>query len=663
MGESAGFDAERLIALGRVTALAAAPDGTWAVAVVERLARDGLAYVSNLHRIELHAADAPPVALTVGDHRDTAPAFRADGALLFLSDRPTPGAAPDDDKRAQVWLLPDHGEPRPVTDEPLGVRELRTAPAGDAFVVLADVLPGVAHDAQRATADARKKKQSSLRHYHAMPVRFWDQWLPEAEIHAIAYASDGGGRRDLTPDAGLALRETDWDLAPDGALVALTWAVPNPADRIDDRPLALIDTASGARRLLGTEAGDVHGVPRLSPDGSVVVASRYRRTADGYAARTLFRYSTSSGTARELTAAWDRWPEAAGWSPDGRQVVCSADDEGHHALFLVDIESGEVARVSPAADGGSYDGTVVVPGQRLAVTLWHDMLHPPEPHLIALEAPAAPRLLARLSGFDAALAEGVATRREVRVDVGGGRAVQAWLVEPTRPPAERRAFLWIHGGPVSAWNDGWHWRWAPLILAAAGYTVVLPNPAGSTGFGGAWVDGIWGNTWGGRCYEDLMGVVDGLERQGVLRAADTVVMGGSFGGYMTNWIGANDARFRLLVTHASIYGMASFHGTTDVPAWWTLMIGHTPWSDPAAFERYAPSRLVSRWRTPTLVIHGEKDYRVPVGEALALFEALQAHGVPSELAVYPDEGHHIRKPRNIVAWYATVLGFVARRWG
>ncbi|MCB9737389.1 MAG: S9 family peptidase [Deltaproteobacteria bacterium] len=658
--DAVGFDAERLIGLGRVTAVVPAPDGTWAVAVVERLDRDGQKYVSNLHRVALDAPYTPPRALTVGESRDRAPTFRHDGALLFLSDRPLPGAAPDDDKRAQVWLLPDQGEPRPVTDEPLGVRELRAAAHADVLVVLTDVLPGVPHEEQRAAAKA-KKKETSLRHYHAMPVRFWDHWLPEAEIHAVAYVA--GARVDLTPDAGHALREAEWDLSADGAVVAVAWAVPNPADRIDDRPLALIDVAGGARRLLGAEPGNVHGQPRFSPDGRLVVASRYTRTPERYGSRSIVRYGVGSGTAKSLTDAWDRWPEAVAFTPDGRQVLCDADDEGHHALFLVDIESGGVDRVSPAADGGSYDATAVVPGQRLAVTLWHDMLRPPEPHLIELAAPSAPRALARLSGFDAARASGLATRRSVRVDVGGGRSVQTFVVEPVEPPAEQRAFFWIHGGPVSAWNDGWHWRWAPLALAAAGYTVVLPNPAGSTGFGNDWVNDIWGNTWGGRCYDDLMAVVDGLERQGVLRAADTVVMGGSFGGYMTNWIGANEARFRLLVTHASIYGMATFHGATDVPAWWALMVGHTPWSDPAAFDHYAPSRLVSRWRTPTLVIHGEKDYRVPIGEALALFEALQAHGVPSELAIYPDEGHHVLKPRNIVAWYRTVLDFVARRWG
>ncbi len=197
-------------------------------------------------------------------------------------------------------------------------------------------------------------------------------------------------------------------------------------------------------------------------------------------------------------------------------------------------------------------------------------------------------------------------------------------------------------------------------MAGQGYRVVMPNPSGSTGFGIDWVNDIWGNTWGERCYDDLMRLVAHLESEGV-RARDMVVMGGSFGGYMTNWIGTRGDRFRALVTHASLFDMRAFHGVTDFPAWWELMMGGAPWSDPE-FDRYSPSRFVSGWKTPTLILHGEKDYRVPVGEGLALFEALQAHRVPSELVIFPDENHWILKPNNVIAWYETVLGFIDRVW-
>ncbi|HRE90626.1 MAG TPA: prolyl oligopeptidase family serine peptidase, partial [Myxococcota bacterium] len=222
-----------------------------------------------------------------------------------------------------------------------------------------------------------------------------------------------------------------------------------------------------------------------------------------------------------------------------------------------------------------------------------------------------------------------------------------------------KTILWIHGGPVAAWGHRWHGRWCARLMASHGFRVVLPNPAGSTGYGLAWVDDVWGNSWGDQCYRDVMAVADYLEDQGI-RSADTVVMGGSFGGYMTNWIGGQTDRFALLITHASLYSLSGFQGDTDMPSWWELMTGVSP-GDPA-LDRFSPARNVANWKTPTLILHGEKDYRVPIGEGLALFEALTRQGTDAELVVFPDENHWILKPRNIIAWYGAVLDFIDRKW-
>src|SRR5690606_27331191 len=202
-----------------------------------------------------------------------------------------------------------------------------------------------------------------------------------------------------------------------------------------------------------------------------------------------------------------------------------------------------------------------------------------------------------------------------------------------------------HVVPVGQHVDGRHWRWNPLVATGAGYAVALPNPRGSTGRGQAFIEGVWNNRWGGDCYLDLMAVADALERRPDVDGARMAALGGSFGGYMANWIGGQTERLRCLVTHASIYHFPAFHGATDEPAYFALELGGTPYgADPAAFERYSPHRFIEKWKTPTLVIHGEKDYRVPVSEALLLFEALQLHGVESELLIFPDENHWILKP-------------------
>jgi dipeptidyl aminopeptidase/acylaminoacyl peptidase len=221
--------------------------------------------------------------------------------------------------------------------------------------------------------------------------------------------------------------------------------------------------------------------------------------------------------------------------------------------------------------------------------------------------------------------------------------------------------FWIHGGPIGAWGDAWQWRWSPLTAVSQGYMLVLPNPRGSTGFGQQWVEGIWGNVWGAQCFEDVMAVADHVAARPDAAGDNMALMGGSFGGYMTNWVGTQTGdRFRCLITHAGVASFTTFHATTDLPAYWQHMLGVSPWRERTIMERYSPLRHVEGWRAPTLIIHGARDYRVDVGEALVLFEALQAHGVESELLVFPDENHWILRPLNIAAWYEAVFEYLGR---
>lgn len=658
------FDVAEFVGLRRVLGLVPAPGQTWAVAPVERLDHERARGVVDLWRVPL-GGDAAS-RLTVGDTRETSPAFGPDGSLYFLSDRAAPPGAParDDEKRAQVWVLPAAGgEARPITDEPLGVADFRVA--GRTLALITEVVRGVAHEAQRAWSSDRKKKGPTLQRYSSLPVRFWDRWLGPASPHLIAYDLVGTtllARRDLTPDADEALRETAWELAPDGLRVAICWQTMNPADRIFDRALTMIDTQTGARVEVTSSPGTVAGAPRFSPDGRRLAFTHYLRTADAYAHRSLWLATLDADggctDVRPLTPSWDRWPGPIDFTSDGRAILALVEDRGRHRAFLVDVASGDALPVGPSE--GSWDALRLHDGRLVGVR--SSLLRPPEAFVCAMTEGAEPIPLAALSGFDPARADQLASAEELTVEVEPGRTVQAWHIQ-SRVLAARpqRTLLWIHGGPVHAWTDQWHWRWSPLLMAARGYDAVLPNPAGSTGFGSDWVNGIWGNTWGERCYADLIGLVDALETRGTLRAADTAVMGGSFGGYMTNWIGGHTDRFRLLVSHASIFQLSSFSLTTDVPAWWWLMMRSRSWSDPA-FDRHAPARFVANWKTPVLILHGERDFRVPITESLALFEALQLAGVPSELAIFPDENHWIGRPNNVRAWYDAVLEFLERRW-
>jgi dipeptidyl aminopeptidase/acylaminoacyl peptidase len=245
----------------------------------------------------------------------------------------------------------------------------------------------------------------------------------------------------------------------------------------------------------------------------------------------------------------------------------------------------------------------------------------------------------------------------VAAHAGDGAEIGSWLVLPPNASSSDPAPLvvFIHGGPLGSWS-GWHWRWNPHVLAARGYAVLLPDPALSTGYGQDFIARGWGR-WGAEPYTDLIAAVDAAEAREDVDASRTAAMGGSFGGYMANWVAGCTDRFRAIVTHASLWELRGFYGTTDFGTWWEREFGD-PYVDDSPYQAASPHRLIGNIRTPLLVIHGEKDHRVPISEALRLWTDLARHGVEAKFLYYPDENHWILKPQNARLWYETVIGFL-----
>ncbi|HTN49207.1 MAG TPA: S9 family peptidase [Burkholderiaceae bacterium] len=659
---SASYTVEDHIALRRVVSIAASPDGSWLAVTVQRLDREGAKYVSDLWKVPTDGGAA--VQLTRGDSKDASPCFRSDGALGFLSNRQPNEVKPDEEaeKRMQVWILPAAGgEPQQLTDEPLGVEGFRFARKAPVLALFAPVLSGVEHDKQRETALERRKKQTSARHFRQQPVRHWDHWLHHNDnmpsTHLIAYAADGTGRVDLTPDAcGELSIEPALDVSSDGRLIAVTWQSVG-ADREIDTAIRLIEIETRTARTLGAATNTSNENPLFSPDGATLAVVRSSRSSKQAPRPLLTLIDVGTGTLRELGKSFDAWPHPCDWTADGQGFVFIADLAGHVPVFHLDIARDSVERVTVARSGGTHSDVCVLKDGRIA-GIRSTLREAPEAFTATLKPGSPPQVLARLSGFR--FPDGVEVEHCTTPSTDGA-PIQYFVTRPAQSKGKLPVLLWIHGGPIGMSADGWHWRWNPLLAVAAGYAVVQPNPRGSTGFGQDFVQGIWGNVWGKQCYEDLMAVTDAVERRPDVDRSRIMAMGGSFGGYMTNWIGTQTQRFKCLITHACVTTMAQFTGTTDHPAWWYLeMGGEDPYADPGQFDRYAPIRHIKQWKTPALIIHGELDYRCPISEGLNLFEALQYHGVPSELLVFPDENHWILKPRNIVAWYETVLGFIGR---
>ncbi|GAB3346582.1 S9 family peptidase [Modestobacter lapidis] len=654
------------VALPRLAGLALSPDGSRLVTTVATLGPDGTRWQPALW--ELDPAGARPARrLTRGGSGESGPVFTAGGDLLFTSARPDPDAGKDaPDPKPALWsLAPGGGEARLVAQRSAGISGVAVAADTGEVVVVAGTMPGAADGgADEEQRERRKDAGVTALLHESYPIRFWDHdlgpavphvfWLGRLPAEAPAgTAPEAPGWRDLTPDAGPPTGAGD-DLvvSPDGRLVARAEEVPDgPAGR--RTRLVVTAVATGVTRVLVDEPLADLGGPAFSPDGRWIVCTR--ESASSYSEppdHTLLLVDPESGDTRELTPDFDRWPSAPQFDAAGTGVYFLADDDGRHALFRVSLDGGAPVRMT--RDGAYSDLQVARDGSALyALRSAYDS--PPAP--VRLDPGAADQQPVELPS-PGAVGPLPGMLRELQATTADGTRVQSWLVLPegAGPDSPAPLVLWVHGGPLMSWNS-WSWRWTPWVLAARGYAVLLPNPALSQGFGQDFVRRGWGE-WGGAPYTDLMAAVDAAEALPEIDPTRTAAMGGSFGGYMANWIATQTDRFAAIVTHAGLWHLDSFSGTTDSAWYWEKELGD-PLAEPRRYDQNSPHRYADAIRTPMLVIHGDKDYRVPVGEGLRLWYDLQKRGVPSKFLYFPDENHWVLTPGNAIVWYETVLAFLA----
>ena len=697
------------VAMPRVGALRLAPDGTWLAAAVQALSADRKKYLTSIWRID--AQGGPARRLTRSAEGEGSPRFLPDGSLLFTSKRADPagettGADGDSGAPAALWLLPAAGgEARVVAALPGGVTAAEVAADAGGIVIGSPALPD-AGNGDSAEDDARLRQErkdagiTAILHESA-PVRFWDHDLGpdqprlfavdpgQVQETEIGWAGgdkeprladdtegpDGAERaakpaqvRDLTPEPGRALDGQAFELTPDGTSVVTGWWQWNPAGE-SHCELVMIDVASGKRRvLLSAPEFDFSG-PRVSPDGRFIVCQRERHaTAERPVDLTLVVLDagdpdtggpgadgrdTGGETGRDLLAGWDRWPAEAAWSHDSRALYLAADDGGRRPVFRADTGTGEVTRLT--ADDGAYTDLNPGPDGRYLYALRATVDSPPTPVRIDLTTGAEPGAL-DCPGVPVTLPGRL---EEVQATADDGQPVRSWLVLPETASADHPAplLLWVHGGPMSSWNT-WSWRWNPWLMAARGYAVLLPDPALSTGYGLEFIARAH-RDWGARPCADIMAATDAALARPDIDADRVAMMGGSYGGYMANWMAGHTDRFRAIVSHAGLWTLDQMFGTTDHPMFWRPQFGD-PLTSPEMYEANSPHRHIGQIRTPMLVIHGNKDYRVPVGEALRLWWDLSRHGAEAKFLYFPDENHWILTPGNARIWYETVFAFLAQ---
>ncbi len=649
------FTAADLVGLDRASDLHVSPDGTMAALTLRATDLAKNKGVTTLRLIDLRAADAPARVFEAAPAGSNTPRWSADGnSLYFLSGD-------------QVWRAPVAGGPAvQVTTLPLDVQAFRLSPDGRRIVVALAVFPDAEDPAAtKVRMDARASDKASGHVYDRLFVRHWDAWADGTRNHLFSLALDADGKASgaavpLMPgfDGDTPSKpfggDDDFSISPDGRTVFFSARLAGKSEPWStnfDVYATPIDGSAAPRDLTAAnKAWDAQ--PTASPDGRYLAYRAMKRPtfeADRFGVMVM---DLKTGATREVDAGFDRSAEALTWSPDGRTLYATAGDMQAGKLFAIDVASGKATPLVGTGHVNAYEL-----GRGGAIYYLADSMAAPAQLYRTTTRGGAP---VQLSRFDADRLSGVemAPYESFAFPGWNGETVHGWVVKPHGYVAGKKypvAFL-IHGGPQGSWTDSWSYRWNPQTWAGKGYAVVMVDFHGSTGYGQAFTDAI-SNHWGDRPLEDLQkGWAAALGKYPWLDGANACALGASYGGFMVNWIAGNwSAPWKCLVTHDGVFDARMMSYATE-ELWFDEWEhgGKTYAQDPAAYERFNPVNHVAAWTKPQLIIHSDRDYRIPVEQGIGAFTALQRRGVESEFLHFPDENHWVLKPANSLLWHRTV---------
>jgi dipeptidyl aminopeptidase/acylaminoacyl peptidase len=658
-----------LMAIKRVGDAQISPDGSRVAYVVTEVDK-------NLNRGKrgvwvVPTSGGSPQQLITSDKNDFSPRWSADGKwIAFLSTRE---GAP------QIYVAgaanPGASNPRKVTSAPEGVSEFIWSPDGKMFAFTTDVYPDCGSlncVAKRDEAEEKSKVKAVIADH--LLYRHWDSFKRGKRSHLFVVPSEGGDPKDLTPGdhdvPPFSLGDpTAFDFAPDSSEIVYACNTEKAEALSTNNDLFIVPVGGGeAKRITEYNPGS-DTTPRYSPNGKYIA---YRsQSRNGYESDRfrLMLYDRKAERSKEISTGFDRWVGELAWAPDSRHIFIVAEDRGREMIGVDSLEikadivfsgpanSFELATISgevkPLITGAASDGVTISRDGKTLVFTRSSMTTPAEVFTASSGGGDARQLTQTNTALMAQLDLNKA--EDFEFDGALNSKIHGFIVKPPQFDKTKKypMVLLIHGGPQGAWLDSWGYRWNYQMWAARGYVTVLINPHGSTGYGQAFTEEISGD-WGGAAYEDLMKGVDHVIKLGYVDPNRMGAAGGSYGGYMINWILGHTDRFKALVSHAGVYNLTSMYATEEL--WFNEWeFKGAPWDNPELYAKWSPHLSAKNFKTPTLVVHGELDYRVPVGEGLQLFSTLQRKGVPSKLLYYPDEGHWVLKPQNSELWYKTVL--------
>ena len=646
-----------MIAMHRLSDPQVSPDGKWVAYVVATPDMQANHSMSNIWMVPANGGEERQLTRSGSDSR---PRWSPDGKqIAFLSSR---------DGATQIYVMSVFGgEASRVTFLSTDVDNEIWSPDDKWMAFTSRVYPDCRDDACNKARDEAAAKNPVKAHIATrLLYRHWTDWADGKRSHLFVTAVTNGTPRDLTPGA-------DFDVPPFnlGAPEAIAFS-PDSAELCftanTDKDEALstngdlftvpVSGESEPKRIT-TNKGDDWG-PAYSPDGKWI-AYRSQMTA-GYESDRwqLMIYNRSNGEHADITTNFDRNIESYEWSPDSRTIYFQAEDKAEMPIYSITAGPGNSPK-TVVADGFNGEFSLSADGKGLVFSR-SSLTYPAE----IFSANSDGTDVRQVTHQNAALLAPLELPAAEPFWFTGANntKVEGLLIRPPHFDAAKKypMLLLVHGGPQGAWDDDWGYRWNPEVMAAPGYVVVMINPTGSTGYGQKFTDAIQSD-WGGKPYVDLMNGVDyAIAHFPFIDGTRLAEAGGSYGGYMTDWIATHTGRFRCLISHAGPYDLVSMYGATEELWFVEHDLRGTPWSDPGTYTKWSPSTYAAalgKFQTPMLVIDGELDFRVPYTQDLELFTALQRQGVPSKLIMFPNEGHWVLKPQNSKLWYHGFLDWLA----
>ena len=675
------MSAADLITMPRLGAPVVTPGGRFAVYPITKTDPETFDRAATHYLQDLDQPQSAAIPLALGEDVHSA-SFGSDNFLYFLSSRGVDASGDEAPERSRLWraALEADGNvtgPMLVADLVTSIEGYALSPTGDAVAIWAPI----DRDCERfgcegdGTAHLPGPGDGRLYDGSAGFFRHWDTWSTPGTFSRVFVVGleDGAATGDpvaLDGPAGPDALVGDTPTKPFGGSEDIAWAADGKSVFFTvrqsgaDEPLSTnldiyqSDLSGAAPRNLTQANLAYDALPTPSPDGTMLAYVAMERA--GYESDRLVVHlrDLATGETRALTDGFDRSFHSLAWTPDSRWIVATAQDVLDTPAFRIDPRSGAVERLDLMAGNEAHLGNVMpLPGNRLMFT--RDSIGgPSDLYLSQGWAQAKP-----LTGIAAANLGNHASIMTERFSFAGANGDTVWgqITKPERFDGSVPAILYIHGGPQGSFNDGWSSRWNPRVLASQGYAVISVDFHGSTGYGQAFTDAI-NKDWGGKPLADLkLGLAAALARDPQIDGERACAMGASYGGYMVNWIAGNwPDRFDCLIQHDGLFDMRSFYYATEelwFPRW---DFGGSYAENPELYERWNPVNFVDNWKTPMLVVAGEKDFRVPYTQGLQSFTALKERGIPSQLLVFPNENHWVLSAKNSLQWHQTVFAWLDR---